>query len=56
MQYVDEDVYEYDNNEDLPGAGYGSGLGGGCHDAEYEMTPGTRPPVGATTLTVRWMP
>jgi hypothetical protein len=34
---VDEDVYEYDDDEDLPGAERGSGLGVGARGADSEV-------------------
>ena len=37
MQYVDEDMCEYDNDEDLPGAERGSGLGVGARGADSEV-------------------
>jgi hypothetical protein len=37
MQYVDEDVNEYDDDEDLPGAERGSGLGVGARGANSEV-------------------
>ena len=34
---MDEDVYEYDDDEDLPGAERGSGLGVGARGADSEV-------------------